>query len=164
MSFDVKKMECPGKESVDLKMTKRNFEIFMTSYGYARERVGKSRMPKLTQTLTSIPATTNKEYSGDAERFLIERETYMPEYKELHQIFGQGYLAISNPLKEGGTERRRQLFMLKFIYGLTIQAIAERMFIGKSTVVDESRQGLIQFCHAVGLLIEKSEVGGHDKV
>ena len=155
--FDVSKYQTPDPSEVDMKMTKKNFEIFMTQYGSAREKVGKNRMPKMTQSFSPIPSTPQREYAGDAERFMIEREEFMPEYKELHQIFGQGYLAISNPLRDGATERRRQLFMLRYIYGLSIQMIMDRTYLGKTSIVEESQRGFVQFCEAVGLLVEKSE-------
>ncbi|BDQ61558.1 hypothetical protein EfsSVR2332_16360 [Enterococcus faecalis] len=82
-----------------MKATRKNFETFMTAYGSVREKVGKNRLPKMTQSFSLIPSTTNKEYSSDAERFMIEREEYMDEYKELEELFSLGYLAICNPLK-----------------------------------------------------------------
>lgn len=155
--FDVSKYQTPEPNEVDMKMTKKNFEIFMTQYGSAREKVGKNRMPKMTQSFDPTPSTPHREYDGDAERFMIEREEFMPEYKELHQIFGQGYLSISNPLRDGATERRRQLFMLRYIYGLSIQMIMDRTYLGKTAIVEESQKGFVQFCEAVGLLVEKEE-------
>lgn len=155
--FDVSKYQTPDPSDVDMKMTKKNFEIFMTQYGAAREKVGKNRMPKMTQSFNPTPSTPHREYAGDAERFMIEREEFMPEYKELHQIFGQGYLSISNPLRDGATERRRQLFMLRYIYGLSIQMIMDRTYLGKTAIVEESQKGFVQFCEAVGLLVEKDE-------
>lgn len=155
--FDVTKYQTPDSGEIDMKTTKRNFEVFMSAYGAAREKVGKNRMPKMTQSFNPMPSTPHREFSGDAERFMIEREEFMPEYKELHQIFGQGYLSISNPLREGATERRRQLFMLRYIYGLSIQSIMDSTYLGKTAIVEESQKGFIQFCDTVGLLVQKNE-------
>lgn len=114
-------------------------------------------MPKMTQSFGPAASSPHREYSGDAERFMIEREEFMPEYKELHSVFGQGYLAISNPLREGGTERRRQLFLLRYVYGHSVQQICERIFAGRTFVSDESQKGFIQFCDKVGLLVSSKE-------
>lgn len=155
--FDVSKYQIPETDQIDMKLTRKNFEIFMTEYGAVREKVGKNRMPKMTQSFGPTASSPHREYSGDAERFMIEREEFMPEYKELHSIFGQGYLAISNPLREGGTERRRQLFMLRYVYGHSVQQICERIFAGRTFVSDESQKGFIQFCSKVGLLVYTDE-------
>jgi hypothetical protein len=156
-TFNLEKYQMPKPSDVDMKATKYNFEIFMIEYGAVREKVGKNRMPKMTQSFNPTPATPYREYDGDAERFLIEREEYMPEYKELHSIFGNGYLSIANPLKQDGTERRRQIFMLRYVYGIGVQDIAERTYLGKTKIVEESQAGLIQFCKSTGLLIMKEE-------
>lgn len=155
--FDVSKYQVPEPSDVDIKLTKKNFEIFMSAYGAAREKVGKNRMPKMTQSFNPVSSTPHREYSGDAERFLIEREMFMPEYNELHDIFGVGYLAISNFSREGATERRRQIFMLRYVYGLGVQSITERTYLGKTAVIEESKMGLIQFCNATDLLVSAAE-------
>lgn len=155
--FDVTKYQIPKADQVDMRLSRENFEIFMTEYGAVREKVGKNRMPKMTQSFGPAASSPFREYSGDAERFMIERDEFMPEYKELHSIFGQGYLAISNPLREGGTDRRRQLFMLRYIYGLSVQQICDQTYAGRTFVSDESQKGFIQFCDKVGLLVYSEE-------
>lgn len=151
--FDIQKYQIPNLKDVDMKQTKKNFEIFMTAYGAAREKVGKSRMPSITQSYHMETANSDKESTSKAEGFLIEREKFMPEYKELHSIFGLGYLAISNPLKQDGTERRRQIFVLRYVYGIGIQEISERTYLGKTAIVEESQLALMQFCKATELLV-----------
>lgn len=155
--FNINKYKVPNSSEVDMRATKKNFEYFMSAYGAAREKVGKNRMPKMTQSFNPIPSTPHREYDGDAERFLIEREIYMPEFNELDEVFWTGYAAISNPLKQEGTERRRQIFMLRYVYGINIQAITERTYLGKTTVVEESGLGFIQFCNATYILVTKKE-------
>lgn len=155
--FDINKYKVPDPSEVDMKATKQNFELFMGAYGAVREKVGKNRMPKMTQSFSPISATPQREYDGDAERFLIEREIYMPEYEELDGLFWDGYTAISNPLRQDGTQRRRQIFMLRYVYGINIQAITERTYLGKTTVVQESGVGFLQFCRATELLVTKNE-------
>lgn len=154
--FDINKYKVPQAADVDLKATRQNFEIFMNAYGSAREKVGKNRMPKMTQSFSPMAMTPHREYSGDAERFLIEREMYLPDYEELHQIFAKGYLSINNNGEEK-TNRRRQVFMLRYIHGINVQEIADMKYLSKTTIVEESKIGLIQFCNATDLLITKEE-------
>lgn len=155
--FEINKYRTPNINTVDMKETLQNFEIFMSVYSAAREKVGKNRMPKMTQSFSPVSATPSREYDGDAERFVIEREEFMPEYKELHSLFTQGYLRISNPLKEGATDRRRQLFMLRYVYGLNVTKIMERTLLSKTFIIDESRAGFLQFCQVLGIVILKEE-------
>lgn len=155
--FDVSKYQTPEPKQIDMKLSKKNFEIFMTEYGAVREKVGENRLPKMTQSFGAVGSSTFREYSGDAERFLVEREEFSPEFEELHSIFRQGYLAISNPLREGGTDRRRQMFMLRYIYGLSIPQICDQTFAGRTFVSEESQKGFIQFCDKVGLLVNTTE-------
>lgn len=155
--FDINKYKFPDLKKVDMRVTRENFELFMGAYGAVREKVGKNRMPKITQSFSPTSATPHREYDGDAERFLIEREIYMPEFEELDAVFWDGYTAISNTLRQDGTERRRQIFMLRYVYGINVQAITERTYLGKTTIVEESRVGFIQFCKATGILVTKDE-------
>lgn len=155
--FNINKYRIPEPSEVDMIATKKIFEFFMSAYGSAREKVGRNRMPKITQSFELIPATTKREYAGDAERIVIEREMYLPEFIELDRLFWEGYSAISDPLKKGGTERRRQIFMLRYVHGITIQNVTERTYLSKTTVIDESKLGLIQFCKATEMLVMRNE-------
>ncbi|MFR0816532.1 MAG: hypothetical protein ACLSIL_19855 [Enterococcus casseliflavus] len=74
--FDVTKYQIPKADQVDMRLSRENFEIFMTEYGAVREKVGKNRMPKMTQSFGPTASSPFREYSGDAERFMIERGVY----------------------------------------------------------------------------------------
>ncbi|EOH94819.1 ArpU family phage transcriptional regulator [Enterococcus pallens] len=155
--FDVSKYQVPTGADVDMKLTEKNFDIFITQYESAREKVGHSRVPKMTQSFSQIPSSTTKEFSGDAERFLIEREEFLPEYRELHSIFITGYYAISHPKKPDITDRRRNMFMMRYLNGMSVTDISNRLFFSRDVVIEESRIAFIQFCHAIGLLVQNSE-------
>ena len=155
--FNIHKYQLPSLSDVNMKMTKKNFETFMTAYGAAREKVGESRLPKISQPFGAKSAAMHREQASDAEKFLIAKEQFMPEYRELHSIFGLGYLAISNPLRQGGTERRREIFMLRYVYGIGVQEISERTYLGKTAIVEECQQGFLQFCHATELIAYSKE-------
>ena len=151
--FDVKKYQIPEPDEVDMKATKKNFELFMSEYGSVREKIGKNRLPKMTQSFGPASSTPHREYDSDAERFMIEREMFLPEFQELQNIFMSGYYAIANPTRDGGTERRRKIFILRYILGMNMNDVAERTFLGRTAVSEESKLGFIQFCHKTGLLI-----------
>lgn len=155
--FDVSKYELPSESEIDMKITERSFDLFLSHYESAREKVGETRIPKMTQSFSTIPASTKKEYSGDAERFLIEKEMFLPEYQELHKIFVTGYYAIGHPKKPEVTDRRRKIFMLRYLNGLTVLNVSERLFLSRDVVIEESKKAFIQFCHPVGLIITKEE-------
>lgn len=154
--FDISKYRVPKAAYVDLKASRENFEVFMSAYGSAREKVGKNRMPKMTQSFNPMPMTPHREYDGDAERFVIERDMFMPDYLELHQIFTIGYLSITD-IGEEKTNRRRQIFTLRYVHGVGVQDIADMKYLSKTTIVEESKRGFLQFCNATNLLITKEE-------
>lgn len=157
--FDITKYKLPETKEIDLKATQKNFEIFLTEYETARERVGQSRVPKITQSFSSIPASTLREFDGDAERFVVEREMNLPAFYELHNLFMSGYYSISHN-KQEITDRRRQIFMHRYVNALAVATTADRMFIGRSIVADESKTALMQFCKAIGLLVYKKPLKG----
>lgn len=155
--FDVSKYEIPDESEIDMKTTAINFDIFLSQYESAREKVGKTRIPKMTQSFSTIPASTKKEYSGDAERFLIEKEIFLPEYQELHNIFITGYYAIGHPKKPEVTDRRRKIFMLRYLNGVKVSNVCERLFLSRDVVIEESKKAFIQFCHPIGLIVKTEE-------
>ena len=156
MLFDVSKYETPRNDDIDMVMTRKNFEIFIRAYKNSREKVGQPLIPKVTQTFSLIPpSTVNK--SPEAEQMLIQREEDLEEFKELHQLFAKGYAAISHPFKIEVTERRRQIFILRYLQGFSVTEILDLVPVGKDTVTDESRESMLQFCYELQLIIKKSE-------
>lgn len=47
--------------------------------------------------------------------------------------------------------------MLRYVHGIAVQDIAESKYLSKTTVVEESRLALIQFCKEIELLIYSDE-------
>lgn len=156
--FDVSKYEIPLKKEIDMKMTKKNFEIFIRAYKNSRERIGQPLIPKVTQSFSLIPPSTiNK--GAEAERMLIQREEDLEEFQELHQLFAKGFVSISHPIKTEVTERRRQIFILRYLQGFSVNEILDLMPIGKDIVTEESTESMLQFCYAIQLIIKKTELG-----
>lgn len=158
MKFNLAKYQTPDPKEVDWSVTKNNFEVFINAYKVSRERVGHPRMPKVTQSFSLVPPATTNKGSGQAETILIQREEALEEFKELHELFTEGYLAISH-VKPDKSERRKKIFFLRYINGLQVQEIMDRLFIGRDTISTESRAAMLQFCNELELTVLKSETG-----
>lgn len=154
--FDVSKYEIPSYQDIDMATTRKNFEIFIRAYKNSREKVGQPIIPKVTQTFSLIPPSTVNQ-GAEAERILIQREDDIKEFQELHQLFAKGYSAVSHPFKLDVIERRRQIFVLRYLQGFAVSERLDLMPVGKDTVTDESREALIQFYYELRLIIRKKE-------
>lgn len=155
--FDVSKYEVPNNDDIDMTSTRKNFETFIRAYKNSREKVGQPRVPKVTQSFSLIPPSTAGGNSGEAERLLIQREDDLAEFEELHQLFAKGFTAISHPIKVDVTERRRQIFILRYLQGFSVSEILDLVPVGKDVVSFESKEAMLQFCHELELTIKKSE-------
>lgn len=156
MVFDLTKYQLTEASAIDMRATKRNLVIFLNAYQTARERVNYPRLPKITQSFNLLPPSNNNQRTGEAERLLIQKEEHLEEFQELHNLFVNGYLAISH-INPDATLRRRKIFFLRYLQRLTILQTADRLFISESMLKQETRRGTIQFCDAIGLTILKSE-------
>lgn len=155
--FDVSKYEVPSDHDVDMVATRKNFQTFIRAYKSSRERVGQPRVPKVTQSFSLIPPSTAGGQSGQAERLLIQREDDLEAFIELHGLFVRGYCAISHPFKSEVTERRRQIFLLRYMQGFTTYEVMDLVPVGKDVIADESKEAMLQFSHALELTIHTSE-------
>jgi ArpU family phage transcriptional regulator len=156
--FDVSKYEVPDNKDVDMLLTRKNFETFIRAYKNSREKVGQPRVPKVTQSFSLIPPSTVGNNTGEAERLLIQREDDLEEFRELHQLFAKGFAVISHPFKAEITERRRQIFILRYLQGFTVNEILDLIPTSKDIITDESREAMLQFSHELKLVVEKSEL------
>lgn len=155
--FDVSKYEVPSDHDVDMVATRKNFQTFIREYKNSRERVGQPRIPKVTQSFSLIPPSTAGGQSGQAERLLIQREDDLEAFTELHGLFVRGYCAISHPFKSEVTERRRQIFLLRYMQGFTVMEIMDLVPVSKDVITDESKEAMLQFSHALELTIYNRE-------
>lgn len=53
------------------------------------------------------------------------------------------------------TERRRKIFFYRYLYGLSVPLVSERINYQKNIIIDDSKQGIIQFSRALSLLVLK---------
>ena len=155
--FDVSKYEVPDNKNVDMVLTRKNFEIFIRAYKNSREKAGQPRVPKVTQSFSLIPPSTSGNNAGEAERLLIQREDDLKEFQELHQLFAKGFAVISHPFKAEVTERRRQIFILRYLQGFTVNEILDLVPVSKDIVTDESKEAMLQFSYELKLVVSKSE-------
>jgi ArpU family phage transcriptional regulator len=155
--FDVSKYEVPRTDEIDMSTTKTNFEAFLRAYKNSREKIGQPRIPKTTQSFSLIPPSTANSGSGEAERLLIQREDDLAEFNELHQLFARGFAGISHPIKVDITERRRQIFILRYLQGFSVSEILDLVPLGKDIVTEESKEAMIQFCFELQLIVKKTE-------
>ena len=152
MLFDVKKYTTPDPEKVDLNKTKANVGVFLATYFSARERVGQPREPKVTASYSLVPPSTK--ISGfEAENILIEKEEAMEEYYELSNLFSKGYAAIQHPFKPDVSQRRKKIFMDRYVRGYSIFEVAQRSHISEYLVSTESNKIIIQFASALELVV-----------
>ena len=157
--FDVSKYEVPSDHDVDMVATRKNFMTFIREYKNSRERIGQPRVPKVTQSFSLLPPSTAGGQSGQAERLLIQREDDLETFKELHGLFVRGYVGISHPFKSEVTERRRQIFILRYMQGFTVTEIMDLVPVSKDVITEESKEAMLQFSHALELTLYNYETG-----
>lgn len=151
--FEVEKYELPSVDRICWKDTKINVGIFLSVYKTARERVGLSVLPKLTGTYQLV----NEEHKRiQLTEELINYEDYRIEFIRLNKLFILGYSSIMHPYRPEVTERRRKVFMLRYVYGLTVPIISERVNYQKNIIIEDSKNSMIQFAQSLELLEKKS--------
>ncbi|MCB6916165.1 transcriptional regulator, ArpU family protein [Enterococcus avium] len=146
--FDVENYQLPEVTAVDLEKTIEKLAIFLRSYKVARERVGVSILPKMTDSFN----LSFEEFSDLKEKKL---SAYYQEYIRLHQLFVIGFSAIVHAFRPEISIRRKQIFMLRYVYGLSIPLVSERVHYQKNIIVDDSKIAVIQFSDALSLLVMK---------
>jgi hypothetical protein len=146
--FDVENYQLPEKETVDFERTVEKLATFLRSYKVARERVGVSILPKVTDRFTLF----DEEFSSHKEEKL---SVYYKEYIELHQLFVIGFSAIVHAFRPDVSIRRKQIFMLRYVYGLSISLVSQRVYYQKNIIIDDSKHAVIQFTDALSLLVMK---------
>lgn len=156
MKFDLDKYRQPKVDEIDWPATRANFKVFLVAYRRAREKVGQPPTPKVTQSFTLVPPSMTNSRSVEAERMLIRKEEDLEEFNELHGLFMDGYAAI-NTVNPERSERRKKIFFLRYLHGLLVEEISERLFIGRDLISQESKKAIRQFCNELELTVMKSE-------
>jgi hypothetical protein len=55
------------------------------------------------------------------------------------------------------TDRRRKIFLMRFVYGLSINHVSDRIHYQKNVIVDDSQSSLLQFANALSILVLKEQ-------
>ncbi|EOI57317.1 ArpU family phage transcriptional regulator [Enterococcus gilvus] len=152
--FDVSRYETPNPKDVDLESTKHNVSVFLSAYQSARCRVGQPREPKITASYSLVPPST-VDNGFEAEQIVIQKQEAQEEFEYLHDLFVKGYVAIQHPFKPDVTERRKKIFMDRYLRGLTIYITAQRNNISEDSVKQESSIIVVQFASALELVAFK---------
>lgn len=87
---------------------------------------------------------------------LIRKEEDLEEFNELHGLFMDGYAAI-NTVNPERSERRKKIFLLRYLQGMLTVDISERLFVGPDLIAQESKEAIRQFCNELELTVMKSE-------
>lgn len=147
--FDIKQYELPQKEHIDWQLTKHNVGIFLSAYKSARERVGQPTLPKLSMEYSLI----NQEYSFVVNKEELNgHEEHRKEFLYLNDLFVIGYSSIMHPYRPEVTERRRKIFMLRYLHGLPGSLISERINYQKNIIIEDSKKAMIQFATPLALI------------
>lgn len=153
--FDISEYERPTMDQVCWSETKVNVGIFLSAYKIARERVGLSMLPKLSMSYT----LTNEENQRVATNEELDPyESFRSTFLQLNDYFILGYSSIMHPYRPEVTERRRKIFMLRYVYGLSVSLVSERIHYQKNIIVDDSKESMIQFAQALDLLVRKQTI------
>ncbi len=147
--FDIKEYEMPTYDKVEWAKTKHQVGIFLSAYKISRERNGFYSLPKLTAQYTLMTIEANEIQSS---KKIDYQDFYKKEYGHLHRLFVLGYSSIVHPYRPEVTERRRKVFMLRYLYGLNVSTISERIHYQKNIVVDDSKKTMLQFSRSLNLL------------
>lgn len=147
--FDITEYEMPTYDKVEWAKTKHQVGIFLAAYKISRERNGFSSLPKLTAEYTMMTIEANEIQSSQKIDY---QDFYKKEYVHLHRLFVLGYSSIVHPYRPEVTERRRKVFMLRYLYGLNVSTISERIHYQKNIVVDDSKKTMLQFSRSLNLL------------
>lgn len=149
--FDVSKYEVPKANEIDMEKTKYYVGVFLTAYKSARSRVGQPSEPKVTSSFSLVPPSFSNQFSSSVENAVIRNDEALKDFLELHELFNKGFSAITHPFKSEVTERRRKIFIMRYIQGLPVEIICERINYQNNVVIDESKESIIQFATALEL-------------
>lgn len=110
--FDIKEYEMPTYNEVEWAKTKHQVGIFLSAYKISRERNGFSSLPKLNAEYTLMTIESSEIQSTLKMDY---HDSYKNEFLHLHRLFVLGYSSIVHPYRPEVTERRRKVFMLRYL-------------------------------------------------
>jgi len=112
-------------------------------------------LPKLSMSYTLTNEENQRVATNDE---LDPYEPFRATFLQLNGYFILGYSSIMHPYRPEVTERRRKVFMLRYVYGLSVSLVSERIHYQKNIIVDDSKESMIQFALALDLLVRKQTI------
>ena len=146
--FDVSQYELEKMNEVDWSKTKHNIGVFLTVYKRSRERVGLSSIPKIS------PQAQLNEIEIQSSKLSINKKD-KEEFEYTQKCFRHGFYAITHPYSPDVTERRRKIFVYRYLQGQSISIVSERINYQKNIIVNESKMGIVQFSASLDMLSRK---------
>jgi hypothetical protein len=96
---------------------------------------------------------TKGEIGSMLSSYLVSRErmglTRMPPIHSTYSLLDQDIPEI--------TDRRRKIFLMRFVYGLSINHVSDRIHYQKNVIVDDSQSSLLQFANDLSILVLKEQ-------
>lgn len=137
MSFDLKKYK--RSLNVDPEATKENVKLFLEVYRTARSKAGIYSDPEVNAVMNKV-------------------ENDQTDFKNLHQLYINGMAAVehTNPAK---TDRRKQLFYLRYVLGYSVDTTAMQLSCCRSLLYEETAAAVAQFAEALNILEMRVENG-----
>ncbi|EAE5953588.1 transcriptional regulator, ArpU family protein, partial [Listeria monocytogenes] len=123
---------------------------FLRAYKVNRERMGLPVYPKLTSECFLVFREDLIKEKWKAGQELTRNEE---EYLKTEQCFVYAFSAIMHPYRSEMTERRRRVFFYRYLYGLSVPLVSERISYQKNIIVDDSKMAMMQFALALDLLV-----------
>lgn len=77
------------------------------------------------------------------------------EFEYTQKCFRHGFYAITHPYRPDVTERRRKIFVYRYLQGQSISIVSERINYQKNIIVNESKMGIVQFSASLDMLSRK---------
>ncbi len=148
--FEVSDYTLPTFDSIDWQKTKEQVGIFLRAYKVNRERVGLPIFPKLTSECFLVLREDPIKEKWKVGQELTRNEE---EYLKTEQCFVYAFSAIMHPYRPEMTERRRRVFFYRYLYGLSVPLVSERISYQKNIIVDDSKMAMMQFALALDLLV-----------
>lgn len=145
--FDIEDYTLPSFEFVDWVKTKEAMGIFLQTFKVNRERIGLSACPQLTND--GLLKKFDDPIKKKNRNLLTEHEK---AYLQTEACFFHAFTAIMHPYRPEVTERRRRVFFYRYLYGLSILAVSERVHFQRNIIINDSKMAIIQFALALDLL------------
>lgn len=143
--FDVSKYEEPEQKNINMDKTRHNVNVFLKAYQTSRVRIGESAEPAINKdfTVVSFP------------EYLIKKQadkSAIKEFIELHDFFIKGFSAIQHHRKLSISDRRKNIFILRYIKGFAVLPIAQQISFSEELVMKEAAKSIVQFAGALDII------------